>query len=202
MGYPFFIIFALLCLVLMHRIRYVKRQEQSSSEAFWAREREADSVRKQDISSLPYVYIPLEALPFGADTSPEALPLEETIRRLDSTKILNLNQYSNTDLKLQYGAANLPYLSECDDRFTVLARTLYQWASLLMNHGHVDDAVLVAEYALNIGADQSGIYYMLTDYYKLMGDTDKLNHLFDQAQAITGLNASQIQDYVSNALEE
>ena len=126
MRIPYFIIIVILCLVLMHIIRRTKRQGEQESARFWERESAADNVRRQDISNLDYIHIPMERLPFGIDSSPEALAAEEQIRKLSATQILNLNQYTNTDLKLKYGPANLAFLSECDERFTLLVRTLYQ----------------------------------------------------------------------------
>lgn len=197
-----FIIFAILSLTLMHRIHYVKRQEAKHNSNFWQKESYADNTRKQDIAQLNYIYIPIETLPFGVDSSKDVISLEDTIRRLDSTKILNLNQYTNTELKMQYGAANLTFLWECDERYTILVRTLYQWACKLLDHGFTEEAIQIAKYSVDIGADLSGIYYMLTDYYKLLEDADALHELSMSAQALTGINAPQIQEYVTNALNE
>ena len=97
MRIPYFIIIVILCLVLMHIIRRTKRQGEQESARFWERESAADNVRRQDISNLDYIHIPMERLPFGIDSSPEALAAEEQIRKLSATQILNLNQYTNTD---------------------------------------------------------------------------------------------------------
>ncbi len=202
MPFLLFIIFVILSLTLMHRIRYVKQQEAKQGSKFWQQESHADNIRKQDISQLNYIYIPIEMLPFGVDTSKEVVSLEDTIRRLDNTKILNLNQYTNTELKIQYGAANLPFLSECDERYTILVRTLYQWACKLLDHGFTTEAIQIAEYSIDIGSDLSGIYYMLADYYKLFADENALQELSKSAQALTCMNAPQIQEYVINALSE
>lgn len=202
MPFLLFFIFVILSLTIMHRIRYVKRQETKQGSKFWQAESQADSIRKQDISQLDYIYIPIETLPFGIDTAKDVVSLEDTVRRLDNTKILNLNQYTNTELKMQYGAANLPFLSECDERCTLLLRTLYQWACKLLEHGFPEEAVRIAEYSVDIGSDLSGIYFMLTDYYKLFEDIPALQKLSKSAQALPGLNAPQIQEYVTNALNE
>lgn len=198
----FFIIFAILCLTLMHRIRYIRRQEEAQKAEFWKQESIADTVRKQDISQLNYIHLPLERLPFGTDTSEEALTQEDTLLRLNNTDILNLNQYTNTEIKLQYGAANLPFLSDCDERFLVLVRTLYQWACILLDHGYTNEAICVAEYSIEIGSDLSGIYYMLTDYYKLLENTSSLQKLLEASQALTGINVPQIQSYIKAAQDE
>lgn len=200
MRIPYFIIIVILCLVLMHIIRRTKRLGEQESAQFWEREAAADNVRKQDISNLNYIHIPMERLPFGTDSSPEALAAEEQIRNLSTTQILNLNQYTNTDLKLKYGAANLAFLSECDERFTLLARTLYQWACHLLEHGYSEAAVQAAECSVEIGADISGCYFMLTDYYQSIHDLEALNRLKQSAEALDGIQANIIMKYINKSL--
>lgn len=201
MPIPLILIVAILCFILMHNIKRSKAMAEEQSARFWQREAEADNVRRQDISSLNYIYIPIETLPFGVDTTPEVQEAEAIIRRLDSTQILNLSQYTNTDLKMEYGAANLNFLSQCDERFTLLVRTLYQWACLLSEHDHIPEAVRVATYCIEIGSDISGCYYMLADYYRAHNDTDSIKELLKRAEAITGLQADSIKDYLNKSLE-
>lgn len=195
----FFMVLPILALILMHHLRRTKRISEQNNARFWERENEANKVRKQDISHLDYIYIPIETLPFGIDSSPEVQRAETELRKLDSAKILNLSAYTNTDLKLKYGVSNLNTLSECDDRFTSLVRTLYQWACLLLDHGHTEAAIQVAEYSIEIGSDISGIYYMLADYYRLMDNTEAMAHLRESANSLTGLNATLIKDYINKS---
>lgn len=197
--YLFFVL-PILCLILMHHLKRTRRISEQSNATFWKREADADSVRKQDISQLDYIYIPIETLPFGIDSSPEVQRAEAALRKLDSTQILNLSAYTNTDLKMKYGVANLNTLSECDERFTTLIRTLYQWACLLLDHGHRDAAIRVAEYSIEIGSDISGVYYMLADYYKLMDDKEAMIRLQKSAEPITSLNAKLIKDYINKSM--
>ncbi|MBQ8147937.1 MAG: hypothetical protein IJ040_04010 [Lachnospiraceae bacterium] len=184
----------------MHNINRSKRLTKERSDQFWKQEADADNTRKKDISSLDYIYIPIETLPFGVDTTKEVAALEDTLRRLDSTKILNLSAYTNTELKLEYGVANLSYLSECDERFTLLIRTLYQWAVLLQEHDFINEAVQVAEYSIEIGSDISGCYYMLADYYQAIGNTEAIQNLQKSADSIQGLQADPIKDYLNKSL--
>lgn len=193
-----FAIFSFLFMMLVKRSR--RRTDQKMSQ-FWQQETAANQVRKQDISTLDYVYIPLETLPFGVGQTPEIERLEGIIRDLDTKQIVNLSQYTNTELKLKYGVANLDVLSACDDRFTTLIRTLYQWSCLLLNSGHLDAAIQVAEYSIDIGSDISGCYYMLADYYNSVQDTTALNRLKESADKLTGLNANTIKDYLNKSPE-
>lgn len=193
-----FAIFSFLFMMLVKRSR--RRTDQKMSQ-FWQQETAANQVRKQDISTLDYVYIPLETLPFGVGQTPEITRLEGIIRELDTKQIVNLSQYTNTELKLKYGVANLDVLSACDERFTTLIRTLYQWSCLLLNSGHLDAAIQVAEYSIDIGSDISGCYYMLADYYNSIQDTTALNRLRESADKLTGLNANAIKDYLNKSME-
>lgn len=193
-----FAIFSFLFMMLVKRSR--RRTDQKMSQ-FWQQETAANQVRKQDISTLDYVYIPLETLPFGVGQTPEITRLEGIIRELDTKQIVNLSQYTNTELKLKYGVANLDVLSACDERFTTLIRTLYQWSCLLLNSGHLDAAIQVAEYSIDIGSDISGCYYMLADYYNSIQDTTALNRLRESADKLTGLNANTIKDYLNKSME-
>lgn len=199
MPIPFIIIFAILCLLLMQALRRSRRIAEQRSARFWAKEASANETRRQDISRLEYIYIPIELLPFGTDTSEQSKQLETILYQLDSKQILNLNAYTNTDLKLQYGAANLAYLSDCDERFTQLIRTLYQWSCVLLEHEYTEEAIRVAEYSLEIGSDISGCYYMLADYYRLIQDDDALERLRTSAQALTGLQANAIREYLNKS---
>lgn len=201
MPIPFILILAILCFLLMHALRRSRRIAEQRSARFWAKEASANETRRQDVSQLDYIYIPIELLPFGVDTSDHSRQLEETLRRLDSKQILNLNAYTNTDLKLQYGAANLEFLSACDDRFTQLIRTLYQWSCILLEHGYTQEAIQVAEYSLEIGSDISGCYYMLADYYRLIQDDAALDRLRTNAKALTGLQADSIREYLNKSPE-
>lgn len=201
MPIPFILIFAILCILLMYSLRRSRRIAEQRSARFWAKEASANETRRQDVSQLDYIYIPIELLPFGTDASEQSRHYEDILHQLDSQQILNLNAYTNTDLKLQYGAANLEFLSACDERFTQLIRTLYQWSCILLEHGYTQEAIQTAEYSLEIGSDISGCYYMLADYYRLIQDDAALDRLRTRAKSLTGLQAESIREYLNKSTE-
>lgn len=158
-----------LCLVLIWvGVFYVKRQdinrqEQQEAKSFWEREKEANSTRKQDISKLPYIELDLSKLPMGTAKSHsgsltesqvyELKRYESIIEKLTSQKIVNLSQYSNTDLKLKYGAPNLPVLIQYDQNYLILIQTLSRWGNLLSECSMPDEAIQVLEYGVSCGMD-------------------------------------------------
>lgn len=120
----------------------------------------------------------------GIYDNPELKKYEETLQSLAGQKILNLGGKTNTDLKLEYGVANLETLSACDENYTTLCRTIYEYAECLKKLGHDAEAVRVLEYGISCGSDHSGNYRMLADYYLNARDSDALDRLLIAARAL------------------
>ena len=158
--------------------------EEAAAESFWKRENEANHTRRKDISGLPYITIPLADFPMGIYDNPELKKCEETLQSLSGQKILNLGGKTNTDLKLEYGVANLETLSACDENYTILCRTIYEYAECLKKLGHDAEAVRVLECGVACGSDHSGNYRMLADYYSKAQDSAALDRLLDAARAL------------------
>ncbi len=173
---PFVIILLSLFNLFRNRSR---RSMKESQDAFWEKEQRANQTRKQDISHLDYIQIPLNTFPIGKYGDDKLSEFEQTLHTLSSRKILNLSGISNTDLKLQYGAANLPVLSDCDTQFTTLARTLSAYGEQLAALGHWQDAVHVLEFGVACKTDISKNYTLLGTLYSEHNQTDKLNELIE-----------------------
>lgn len=184
------IIFAL---VVNHAIRRNKKKDASTEQGFWTRERQANSTRRKPLNNLNYIQIPLEQLPADLlsenDKAAECLRL---IKELSSQKIVNLTGYTNTDLKLKYGAANLTLLSEYDQNYTLLVRTLQQWADILIDAGYVKEAEALMKFALSTGTDISKTYYKLAEIYSARGENFQIEQLVEKARALRSANKNTI----------
>ena len=121
----------LLVFLIARAVAYSNTQALQAHKAFVQREAEANSVRKADISNLDYLYIDLDRLPTDAALSCDLSDEIDELRALSNKKILNLSAYTNTDLKLMYGPANLDTLSDCDLNYTALIRCLDKIGSAL-----------------------------------------------------------------------
>lgn len=179
---PYIII--LLCVLALMRNRS-SRSAKKKQDALWEKEQRANQTRKQDISGLDYIQIPLDTFPVGRYEDEALSSLEQTLQGLSSKKILNLSGISNTDLKLQYGAANLPELSEYDASFTKLARTLTAYGERLSELGHWQDAVCVLEFGVLCKTDVSRNYTLLGSIYREHGFLDKAEAL---AETVRGMD--------------
>lgn len=182
----------ILCFVLMHIIKKSDKETKKTSDAYFAEENKANQTRKKNLDTLDYIQIPLDRLPFGLLKDDDTKRLEERIKTLSREKILNLTGITNTDLKLTYGAANLPFLSECDLRFTSLVRDLYHWADSLYALGYVEEAVTILAYGVSIGTDIRKHYTLLGEIYASKGDIKALDALITSASTINGLSKDPV----------
>ena len=170
--------FIIIALSLLGMLRNKSsRAMKKAQDDFWEKEQRANLTRKQDISDLDYIQIPLDTFPIAQFKDEKLSSLEETLKQLSSRKILNLSGISNTDLKLQYGPANLPVLSECDANFTLLARTIASYGERLAELDHWQEAVCVLEFGVSCKTDVSKNYTLLGSLYQKHGENSKLTKL-------------------------
>ena len=175
----------ILSLFSLLRKRSTRKQEEAEAR-FWSRELKANSVRRQDISGLPYISIPYGNFPIGKFQEEDILDYETDLKNLSNVKILNLTGESNTDLKLKYGPANLPELSECDQNFTRLARTLVSYGDCLIKHG--------------CGSDISRNYSLLASIYEKNNNIDGIRDLREKANALPSLMKQSIVKHLDETL--
>ena len=177
-----FICFILFIMWFRVKSNKASKMEQNSKEDFLRREHEANLTRKKDISNLDYIVIPEEDLPFTETNDEEEAMLQDNLRKAMSKKILNLSGISNTDLKLEYGYANLEALSQYDQNFTNLLRCLDKWAGFLYKKGERQRSKQILEYAISIGSDITGTYTTLAQIYLDENEPGKVQPLIDTAK--------------------
>lgn len=183
----------ILCAIIAYENKKHGKQEEDLEKAFWERERMANNVRKKPLDDLEYITIPFDTLPFDCMTEDSRiLECHEQLRTLGELKIVNFTGISNTDLKLQYGTANITVLSEYDQNFTVLVRALQTWATLLFDNNYIREACQVLEYAVSIGSDVSKSYYLLANIYQSNGEEDKIEGLINSAKELNSALSNTI----------
>ena len=185
--------FLALCYVVSRNVSRFKKTHGQSHEEFLEQESRANSVRKADISALPFVEIPLDKLPLDALSACGYSALAEKLRALASVKILNLSMYTNTELKLMYGPANLTALSDCDDAYTSLIMLLNKIGASLLEADRPDDAEKFLSFAISIGSDITTSYTMLATLYAKKHDINRIDRLIGNADSLTSLSGKTIQ---------
>ena len=180
-----FMIFVVFLVWLQYEIKKHNRYDEKKHKEYLAREKKANSTRKQSLDNLSYITIPLETFPMDIMTTDERiLEYHETLQQLSNEKIVNFTGVSNTDLKLEYGVANLPTLSHYDQCYTLLAKTLNSFATRLYENGYEKECVPLLEFAIETGSDISGSYKLLATIYVKNGEKQKLDLLKERTETL------------------
>ena len=180
-----FIVFVYTIIIVAQTTRRQRALAEKKEQEFWDREKRANSVRKKSLDGLDYVKIPLDKLPMDALPEDEKVQeYKELLTYLSTQPIVNLTGFTNTDLKLEYGTANITPLSQYDQNYTALVRTLQQWAELLLKADLREEAETVLSYAISIGTDVSHTYYALAEIYASRAEYDKIAALIRQAETL------------------
>ncbi len=134
----------------------------------------------------------------GTDLPNDVSDALELIQTLKNAKIVNFSNISNTDLKLSYGAANLPVLTEYDQNYLSLSRGLICLSDYALHNGRVDTARLLLEFIIATGNDSISAYKSLAGIYSADNDKTKISYLHSAASLLTGLTKGPIMNYLDS----
>ena len=123
---------------------------------------------------------------------------KQIIMTLKDLPVVNFTGISNTELKLRYGAPNIDILTQYDQNYTLLVRTLQQWAQELYDAGCIEEACHMLEFAVSTGTDISGTYRLLCRIYKEQHTPEKIGSLYPIAEVLN----SAMQKSIVRILQE
>ncbi len=193
MRFPFFASFIVFCIWLSYELHKRRNIETKADNDFWQKEAKANNTRRKSLDTLDYIEIPFDQLPISTlSTDPVVSDCLNTLHELSLSPIVNLTGISNTDLKLQYGAPNIELLSQYDQRYTVLARTLQSWANALYEKGYTNEARQILEFAVKTRTDVSASYKLLSAIYQETGRADLIKDLIPIAESLNSPLKSHI----------
>ena len=184
----FLIIASTLILAAAIAIASSKSQKNAAAmeQEFWQRERAANNTRRKPLDDLNYIKLPMEIFPMDLlQDIPRVEDYRQIILSLKDQPIVNFTGLSNTELKLRYGAPNITLLTTYDQNYTLLARTLQQWAQALYDNGFSQEACQLLEFAVSTSTDVSATYRLLCRIYQENGTPEKIDALYPVAESLT-----------------
>lgn len=193
--FPIFTLFLIFVIALNIALRKQDKTQSKIDQDFWNRELEANTTRKQDISTLDYLCVPLDKIPQNLHTE-----AENTLVELSSKKMLNLLDRTNTDLKLQYGVSNLDELSVYEENFAKYVATLPIYAEELIAAGQQENARELLELSVEQRADSCPIYTLLADLYIQANQPENVRLLIEKAKTFDSMSGRIIVDKLEEAL--
>lgn len=181
----FFICFIVFVIFIRVKMKEGNKKNATWDQEFWEKEREANFVRKKDISELDYIRVKREDLPFSDTATGDEKYYQDKVQELLTKKMLNLSGQSNTEIKLAYGTANFPILAEYDQNYTLFIRALSQWGSYLQKNvpDAQERAKKVLEYAVSLGSDITATYLSLANIYLEQNQLEKIQDLINLVES-------------------
>lgn len=189
---PIFTTIVLISAFIWIYMKVTVKKVDKGTENFLEKEHQSNLTRKQSLATLDYIYFTKDSIPFTDTPNANIKSLQNTLIELTSQNIVNLTGITNTDLKLQYGAANLPILTEYDKNYSLLTKSLYDLGLLLVTDDYRADAYAVLEYAISIGTDLSANYLTLANMYIEDERYDEISKLISSADNIHSLSKNSI----------
>lgn len=183
---------------------YLLKNKKASSieqqkEEFWEKERQANSTRRKSLDDLDYIKISVDDFPMTLlEDVPKVADFKEIIQSLSELPVVNFTGISNTELKLRYGAPNIDLLMRYDQNYTLLVRTLQQWAQMLYDAGYSDEARRMLEFSVSTGTDVSATYRLLCQIYNEQHTPEKIGELYPIAEMLN----SAMQKTIVRILQE
>ncbi|MDO5293244.1 MAG: hypothetical protein Q4F05_10890 [bacterium] len=173
----------ILCLVLLFCVwlRYERKKatktDTEAREAFINTEKQAQIARKKDISNLNYITVPIHTLPIQKGVDETLDEYIDSLLAISGKPIVNLSNYANTELKLNYGIANFDLLSQYDENYFSLIHTLTSYGCSLYETRRYEDARNILEYAVSIGSDIKLTFLTLAKIYADHNEDTKIIEL-------------------------
>ncbi len=129
---------------------------------------------------------------------------EEALRILNALldeKIVKFTGMTNTDLKLEYGTANITVLTRYDNNYTMMVRALQMLGEALHEQGENEKAMEVLEFALKSKTDVGASYKLLADICLECSNKDKIPWIIEQAEALNYGNSAAVARSIREKLD-
>ncbi len=183
----FIIIFVIFIAWTQYEMKKSSKAAAKKEEEFWAREEQANFAPKQDISDLPLLHFEESVIPLPPDGAftPED-DISTYIKELKSIlrePMIDLSEYTNTDLKLAYGVANFTTLSGYDDNYNSFLLLLTNLARGYERREMYDLSAAAYRSALECGSLKLTDYTGLAKAYIGMDAPEKVTELIDEVEA-------------------
>ncbi len=177
-----FVCFLIFIAWLHYEKRKATKEAERASKEFWDREDKANHTRNKDISELPFFEVKKDQIPLPTAEDENIRYYQEQVLSCLKAPMMNLSQYTNTDLKLAYGIGNFKTLSDYDENYNAFLMNLSNLGKAYLTAGFQNEAEKTYLLCLDSGSDKSTDYVALAGIYQEMNASGKLSALISQVK--------------------
>ena len=182
----FIIIFIIFIVWTQYEMKKSSKKNKEIEEAFLAREEEANHAPKQDISDLELLSFDENDIPMppeGMFTNEDDITTYiRQIKNLIKEPMIDLSEFSNTDLKLKYGVANFTTLSEYDENYSSYLLLLTNLARGYARRELYELSEKTYKYALSCGSIKLHDYTGLAEVYLATDRPQEISSMIEEIE--------------------
>ena len=183
----FIIIFIIFIAWTQYEMKKSSREAQKIENAFWEREEAANHAPKQDISNLPLLSFDESVIPRAPEgTFTDEDDVSSYIKELTTLirePMIDLSEYTNTDLKLAYGIGNFKTLSDYDSNYSSFLLLMTNLARGYERRGMHELAAKTYRSALDCGSVKLNDYTGLAEVYLAMDEPARVSELIEEVSS-------------------
>ena len=178
-----FILFITFLVIYNYKMAKVSKEIDKSNDQFIERERKADFTRKKPLDDIKFVKPNINIMSsisqddIDDDLYNKIILCKENYEKVANLKMAFFRNKTNTDLKLQYGAANLNTLINFESTYNNLLSIIIKWAKLLIEANKEKEAIILLEEGIRLESDFEANYTLLIDLYEKSNEISKLKNL-------------------------
>lgn len=177
-----FVCFLIFILWMHYEKRKTDKKQAQESQEFWQREEEANHTRNKDFSDLSMFVPEQDSIPMPDTADENASYYQNKVLECMQLPMMNLSQYTNTDLKLAYGVGNFKTLSDYDENFNKFLMNLSNLGNAYSDIGMLDEAVVIFRYCLDAGSERAADYKGLAAAYTALGCRSRIDELITEVE--------------------
>ncbi|MGN1205747.1 MAG: hypothetical protein ACI4SQ_02030 [Eubacterium sp.] len=179
--FPSLFVCFLIFIAWMHYKKHnATKQQEKESNLFWEREEEANHTRNKDISQLPLFTPDSSRIPWEGAKNDTILYYLDALRQCIELPMMDLSDYTNTDLKLAYGIGNFQTLSTYDETYQHFLQTLTALGKAYLEVGDLAHAADACRLCLDYDPKNRIAYITLAETYKKDGQYSLLSDLINE----------------------
>ncbi len=169
--------FAIICGLIHYKKMKASSADKRMSDEYWELQDKANHTRNKPFTDLEYFTASPDEIPKAGESIEEIKYCLDKVDHAISQPMMNLSDYSNTDLKLAYGTGNFEKLSLYDDNFNSFLVYLSNLANAYYRNNMKSEAQKTFMYAIKSGSTRFDDWMTLAKIYKSDQDTSGLNSL-------------------------
>lgn len=184
--------------VFHHHLRKNAKAQEDVTKAFWKKEESSLVVRKKELVDEDFIHPSLTGDQlkgedwYKTQDQSALFRYEQHLKELLDKPMVNFQHMSNTDLRLNFGTANLTVVREYEENWNGYLTNLFTLGKKLFESGETDYSIQLLEEGIEMGTDNRYHFLLLGQHYKATKNHQAFDDLVVRAQSLESLTKTAL----------